>query len=260
MLRDVRHVRGGGRVKPYYEDSAVTIYHGDCLEVLPSLPKADLIFTSPPYNKGLKYNAYVDKRDDFEEWIGNVLDVCFNAAASPSRAYFVVAEQMLFWMRHLAERSGWTYGQLLTWCKTNLVGGSGSRITGDWNALSEWILLFRKGKRGPMLADDEGNTFNWFLEACPQSTFSGDRFREHVAQMPLKLALRIIRRTPGELIVDPFLGSGTTVLAAKRLHRRAIGIDIDESACEIAARRLSQEMLPLADSIAAKRQEQPALI
>lgn len=231
-------------MKPYYDDGkGIVIYHSDCLSVIPLLKqKPELIFTSPPYNKGLKYNGYVDKRKDFKPWIKHVLDSCFKCASETSRSYFVVSEDMLYWMKGMAESVGWTYGQLLTWCKTNLVGGSGNRITGEWNYLSEWILLFRKGKRTPMLRDAEGNTFNWFMEACPQSTFNGDKHREHAAQMPLNLACRIIRRTPGNLILDPFVGSGTTLLAAKYIGRKAIGIDVDESSCELAARRLSQEV------------------
>jgi DNA modification methylase len=235
-------------MKPYYEDTkaGITIYHGDCLQIMPELEtKPTLIFTSPPYNKGLRYNGYNDKRDDFKPWIAKVLQGLFDCSDEPIRAYFVVSEDMLYWMRTTAEQVGWTYGQLMTWCKTNLVGGSGKRITGDWNTLSEWILLFRKGKRGAMLPDHEGNTFNWFLEACPQSSFNGDRHRRHVAQMPLALAFRILRRTPGNIILDPFCGSGTTLLAAKRMNRQAIGIDVDESACEIAASRLAQEVLAL---------------
>jgi len=233
-------------MKPYYDDGkGIVIYLGDCLEIIPELETCNLLFTSPPYNKNLKYSAYDDNRSDFEAWIGRVLEITFANLSDRARGYFVISEQMVFWMKQLAESKGWIYSQLLTWCKTNLVGGAGKRITGDWNCLSEWILLFRKGKRTAMLPDREGNTFNWFLESCPQSTFNGDHHRQHVAQMPLRLAQRIIRRTPGDLILEPFLGSGTTLLAAKQIGRRAIGIDVDEAACELAVKRLSQSVLPL---------------
>lgn len=229
-------------MRPYYQDNHCTLYHGDCLEILPSIEiRPSLVFTSPPYNKNLKYKGYIDDREDFQPWIGSVLKACLEITVPDCRAYFVVSEQMLYWMKPLAESIGWTYGQLLTWCKPNLVGGADKRITGDWNTLSEWILLFRKGTRGPMLKDAEGCTFNWFVETCPQSTFNGDHFRQHIAQMPLKLVQRIIRRTPGDVILEPFCGSGTTLLAAKRIGRTAIGIDVDESALDIAAKRLEQD-------------------
>lgn len=234
-------------MKPYYDDGrGIVIYHGDSVQIVPTLKdKPSMVFTSPPYNVGLKYKGYHDKRDDFQSWIHDVLKVCFAACEDSARGYFTIHESMIFWMRESAEKAGWTYGQLLTWCKSNLVGGAGKRITGDWNLLSEWIFLLRKGKRTAMLNDAAGNTFNWFLESCPQSTFNGNRHRWHAAQMSLNLACRIIRRTPGELVLEPFCGSGTTLLACKLIGRKAIGIDVDESACEIAAKRLAQEVFAL---------------
>jgi DNA modification methylase len=86
------------------------------------------------------------------------------------------------------------------------------------------------------------NTHNWMVIPSPQSNWSQEP-KQHVAQFPLDLPAKLLGRTPGILVLDPFMGSGTTLRAAKDLGRRAIGIEIDERYCEIAAKRLSQEIL-----------------
>lgn len=231
-------------MKPYYQDDYATIYHGDCREILPTLPKVDLIFTSPPYNVGLKYISYNDDMPDdkFEEFCKEISLLLFEMANESARYYSVVSDKMLWHYKESAEVSGWKYCQKLTWCKPNLAGGA--RIGGDWNYMSEDILLFRKGKRTAMI-NGCGTTHNYFVISSPQSNFNGEKAKIHVAQFPIELPKKIISRTPGETTLDPFMGSGTTLRAAKDLQRKAIGVEIEEKYCEIAAKRLSQEVLPL---------------
>ena len=231
---------------PYYQDKWVTIYYGDCREVLPELgATADIVFTSPPYNVGIDYGgSYFDKKPigQYKRWLRSCLGKVFSAMARSSRLYLVIGDNSVWWARGLCEQLGWRYHQKLTWCKPNLCGTT-LKISGDWNFLTEDILLFHKGKRTPMLDEVRGvRTFNWIIASSPQSQYR-DNHRIHPAQFPVLLAKTIIARSPGEIVLDPFLGSGSTAVAAKSLTRRCIGIEVSERYCEMAARRCSQDVM-----------------
>jgi DNA modification methylase len=231
-------------VKPYFQDKWVTIYHGSCLEILPELEvKADIVVTSPQYNVGLDY-GHTDKLPlpEFQEQTKDWSVKLFDACAENSRMYIAVGEQMLWWYKPMAEDIGWKYAQLLVWCKTNIC--TTSKISGDWNYMTDWFLEMRKGKRTTMRNDTEGvTTFNWFAHSYPQSN-TNER-KQHPAQWPLALPMRYIARTPGDIVLDPFMGSGSAIVAAKMCNRKAIGIEIEEKNCAIAADRLSQEVMQI---------------
>ncbi len=231
-------------MKPYYQDKWVTIYHGDCREILPVLDcKVDLVVTSPQYNVGLDY-GHPDKIpiDEFQEQTRDWTQKLFDVSAESSRMYIAVGEQMLWWYKPLAEQIGWQYMQLLIWCKTNIC--SPQKISGDWGFMTDWFLEMRKGKRTPMLNDVIGiTTFNWFAHSYPQSNSSEKK--QHPAQWPLSLVKRYIVRSPGNTVLDPFMGSGSAIVAAKSLNRHSIGIEIEEKYCEIAAKRCRQEVFEL---------------
>jgi len=226
---------------PYYSHDGITIYHGDCREIAPQLSQVDVVITSPPYNVGLCYLGYDDRmpQEQFQQFNREWLIAIYQALNPSARVYIVVSDKMLFWMKPLAEDVGLSFVQLLAWCKPNLAGGVS--ISLDWNCLTEWILLFRFGKRTPMMSG-EGTTHNWFVIPSPQRNWNGEDSKQHIAQFPLKLPRRLLARTPGEIILDPFSGSGSTLRAAKDLRRKAIGIEIEEKYAEIAAKRLEQEV------------------
>ncbi|MBA7466143.1 Modification methylase DpnIIB [subsurface metagenome] len=236
-------------MKPYYQDKWVQIFFGDCRQVLPELGViADIVFTSPPYNVGIDYGgAYLDKKalPEYKRWLRSCLRKTFAATADPSRLYLLIGDNSLWWVRTMIESLGWRYHQKLTWCKSNLCGTT-LKISGDWNFLTEDILLFHRGKRKPMLGEVMGvRTFNWIVASSPQSQYK-DNHRVHPAQFPIQLVKMILARTPGDVVLDPFLGSGSTAVAAKSLNRKCIGIEISERYCEIAARRCCQEVMELA--------------
>ena len=204
------------------------------------IPLADdsvgLILTSPPYNVGLNYEGYIDNlpHDEFVEFNRQWMAEAYRVMREGGRAYIILKDNMIWWFREIAECIGWVFSQKLVWCKPNFIGKAG-RISGDWNYMTEDILLFRKGKRTPMQSGFS-TTHNWFLETIPQSNFKEGRI--HPAQLPLRLCTRIISRTPGEPILDPFAGSGSVVKAANLLGRAAIGFDIVPSVVNRAAIRL----------------------
>lgn len=230
-------------MKPYYEDEfGIKSYQGDCLEILPELDiLADIVITSPPYNVGIKYDTYKDNQPLplFQEWIKERFIEVYLKTRDPGRLYLFCADKMSWWIKPIIEDIGWSYHQRLTWCKPNICGTTG-KISGDWNYMAEDILLFHKGKRTPMLNEvREVNTFNWFVVPSCQSNFN-DNHRLHPAQYPEDLIRKLIARTPGELILDPFAGVLTTLVAAKQLGREAIGIELSENYLQLGCERLSQ--------------------
>jgi DNA modification methylase len=236
-------------LKPYYEDEfGIKSYQGDCLKVLPYLEElADIVITSPPYNVGIKYDGdFNDKRPlpVFKRWLKKRLKAVYQMSRDPSRLYLFTGDSMSYWVRMMVEDIGWTYHQRITWCKPNICGST-LKISGDWNFLTEDILLFHKGKRTPMLNEVRGvNTPNWIVASSPQSQYIDNR-RVHPAQFPVDLVMKLAARTPGRLILDPFCGSCSTLVAAKRLGRKAIGIDLSAYYLDIGAGRLKQTTMKI---------------
>ena len=232
------------KLGPYDLDTITT---GDARETALPNESIGVILTSPPYNVGLQYEGFEDRLspDEHKEFNRQWLAEAYRIAQDGCRLYVIVSDEMIWWMRPLAEGIGWRWGQLLTWCKPNLLGrrGFSSRISNDWNYMSEPILLFRKGKRQPMLSNALSCTFNWFIETVPQSNYAGGRI--HPAQLPILLCLKILARTPGEVVLDPFAGSGSVLVAAKMLGRRYLGFEIVPQVAEAARRRLVETSYPL---------------
>ena len=226
-----------------YRNQIVT---GDAISVMAHLPSESigLIITSPPYNIGLNYIGYDDNlsADEFRNFNFKWLSIAYRICIDGARMYVVVSDQMLWWFRDLAEKAMWTFAQKLVWCKPNLCGKGGRKISEDWNFMTEDILLFRKGKRTPMQSG-LSTTHNWFVETVPQSNFKEGR--DHPAQWPLNLPLRILSRTPGEPVLDMFVGSGQALRAAKILGRKYIGIELVEDVAELARKRVRETQPPL---------------
>lgn len=218
---------------------------GDCRELSKNLPSECIgnIITSPPYNVGLKYDGFNDNlpEDEFIEFNNQWLVEAYRISKDKARMYVVLSDKMLWWFKEIAEGAGWKYQQLLTWCKPNLVGGY--RLASDWQLMSENILLFRKGKKTPMLKNMQFNAFNWMVINTPQTNYNYGR--DHVAQWPLMLPYRLLSRTPGEPVIDLFAGSGEGLKAAKLLGKKFIGFELVEKTVILANKRLEATELPL---------------
>lgn len=209
---------------PYYEDSAVTIYHGDCREMLP-LP-ADCIVTDPPYGTGwvravpgtprTTFSA-LRERAEWDEWSTEWL------RDAPERIAVFCPDYRIPDLAAIRPEFRLRY-----YVKTNPRPPAGGEV-----ASVEPIFVSPK-VLNPGLAH--------FSAYNSRGGFG------HPAAKPLDLLFWLVAgmSNPGQLILDPFAGVGTTLRAAKDLGRRAIGIEIDEGFCETAARRMEQETLPLA--------------
>lgn len=210
-------------MKPYYADDAVTIYHGDCREILATLEPADAVVTDPPYNYGKRYGVHDDSmsRADYEAWCAEWW--ALSRAIAKRVVVFPGSGNLDVWFR-IAKPSA-----VGAWYKPGNHAGS---IIG-WNEWEPW--LYWCGDKGLLGGSDV------LIAPVGTQTDTGD----HPCPKPILLMRKLLRKLRVESVIDPFLGSGTTLVAAKDMGIRAIGIEIEERYCEIAARRCSQEVLGL---------------
>jgi site-specific DNA-methyltransferase (adenine-specific) len=220
--------RGEGLPRPYYEDDACTIYHGDCREVLAALPldAADMVLTDPPYGM----NRFATDGKDFLKVVGPALQTAFTRLRSPGSMFVFTSTAEVV---NVANAVAQPLKRLLWMYKPN----DCTYPLGGWLLTSEAILWFHKGER---LGLEERRPFKhdcYTVTSVGQEGVTG-----HPTVKPISVVSDFVSRVaPGAVVLDPFLGSGTTLLAAKRLGRRAIGVEIEEKYCYLAAERLASE-------------------
>ncbi len=196
-------------MKPYYQDSAVQIYHGDCREILPSLPKVDLVLTDPPYGIKIASNPFRQKHEkaDWDAYpvdgdlLKYVIGMGINAIIWGGNYFLLPAHQ-----------------RFLVWDKMQPEDFSSAMCEQAWTNINGPAKIFR----------------------FKVTSY----FKQHPTQKPVSLMKWCIQLCPDnpQTILDPFAGSGTTLRAAKDLNRKAIRIEIEEKYCEIAAKRMAQEV------------------
>jgi len=222
-------------MKPYYQDKWVTIYHGDCREIVPQLGKVDLVLTDPPYDIDPQGGGLGSKRQYLKDIYKQNLHIGFDYHLLDMFVAKLVLPNMMFFSntRQLHGYIDWIEANklrfnLLCWHKVNPIPLSNHNYLPD----TEYVVHCWKGD-----VLQKGNHGKWIL--C-----SGDSSIHPTAKPIAVVAKLIIPATePNDLILDPFLGSGTTCFCAKKLHRYSIGIEIEEKYCEVAARRCCQEVM-----------------
>lgn len=207
---------------PYYSDDSVTIYHGDCREWM---PEADVLVTDPPY--GLNYQSGWEGRLD-RSIVGDADATFRDDVLSRWRP----KPALVFGTWKVAFPTGTR--QVLIWDKQGALGMGALDL--PWKPGHEQIYVLGKGFSGYRGTD--------VLSYAPGQA-TARRGRLHPHEKPVPLMRDLIAKCPPGVILDSFMGSGTTLVAAKSLNRRAIGIEIEERYCEIAAKRCSQEVLGL---------------
>ena len=249
-------------MRPYYEDAGITIYHGRCEEVLPTLAmgSVDVVLTDPPYSEHThsKQRSGASQRDagEFRACISRARELGFEAmtpalmatvcreAARIARRWMLVfsdVEMAGDWRQSLTA-AGLEYVRTGAWVKANATPQfTGDRPASGFEAIT---ICHRPGRKR---WNGGGRHAVWHEPIVINR--SGHQPRLHTAQKPLALMRELVGlfSDPGELVLDMFMGSGTTVRAAKDLGRRAIGIEMREHDCAIAARRLAQSVLPLGE-------------
>jgi site-specific DNA-methyltransferase (adenine-specific) len=247
-----RKLRAGGKVTPYYDDGQCVIYHGDCFDVLHSLGGIGAVVTDPPYSSGGAFRGdraqqtttkYVnsdtmayrpefagDNRDQrsFLAWSTMWLNAARQASVPGAVLASFIDWRQLPVLSDSVQAGGWTWRGLGTWWKP------GCRMQkGRFSASAEYVIYATNGPA----TDGKGSPQNVF--PCK---IDGDR--DHIAQKPEDVMRWVLQLVPeGAIVLDPFMGSGSTLRAALDTGHRAIGIEVDERYCAIAAERLSQRPL-----------------
>ena len=241
---------------PYYQDDAVTIYHGDAFDILHDLEGIGAVVTDPPYSSGGAYRGdramatttkYVnsdtaayrpdfagDNRDQrsFLAWCSMWLNAARQASIPGAVLASFIDWRQLPVLTDAVQAGGWTWRNVAVWHKPGI-----RMQKGRFSSSAEFVVY---GTNGPTILDGMGSPQN--VMACkPEDD------KQHIAQKPEAVMRWVMQVVPaGAVVLDPFMGSGTTLFAAKDLGCSAIGIDVDERYCEIAATRCSQEVLGLA--------------
>ncbi len=244
---------------PYYQDDAVTLYHGEALDLIPRLPAIDAIVTDPPYSSGGLHRSdriqstvakYVqtktmahraefagDNRDQrsYLAWVTLWMSAAAMIATPGATAILFSDWRQLPTTSDALQAGGWVWRGIAVWDKTL----KARPMMGAFTSQAEYLLW---GTLGPFVPRRLGRQIPGVVAIAPPDTNG----RDHIAQKPIEVLRWAMDVLPPEAVVlDPFAGSGTTLVAAKESGRRAIGIEVDEGYCETIARRCRQEVLGL---------------
>ena len=235
-------------MKPYYQDGAVTIYHGDCREIVPTLGRFSCMMTDPPFSEHTHTNAKSNRDKGHGNTAIDFAAIDFAAIdfAAIDALLALASECIDRWIvsamdwRHIAEIErrkdvrGWELVRFGVWVKTNPMPQiSADRPANGWDGIAYLHRVCKKSWNG-------GGCHGNYIGPVVSDGL-------HPTGKPIGMLKQWVERftAPGETILDPFAGSCTTGRAAKDLGRRCVCIEREERYCEIGARRMQQEVLAL---------------
>jgi len=224
---------------PYYTDDYVTLYHGDARDIVDDIA-FDSVIMDPPYGVELKAKRAKQRRggvsvrlgsysfDDVPEYVRDVVVPLVSGLRRRARAIAVTPGTRNMWLYPPADDVGCFYS----------AAGTGM---GRWGFTCSQPILYYGSD--PYLRTGAGSRPNSFGQSYPNDANTFD----HPCAKPLPMWRWLVTRVTltDEVVLDPFVGSGTTLVAAKARGQHAIGIEIEERYCEVAANRLRQEVLGL---------------
>ena len=235
--------------------SEQTIIHGDCLDKMSEIETGlvDLVITSPPYNVGLDYDEYNDAKtiDEYRSFLRSVFVELDRVVNSEGRVCINIALKndsgivdLPFLIKNLADGVGWEQRFEIIWNKGQ---SEGSSAWGSWRSPSsprpifnhEYILIFDVGSkksRSEKVIDKED-----FMDIVKSVwSIKPDSNSEHPAPFPKEISERLIllNSYEGDVVLDPFLGSGTTLVSCKKMDREGIGIELSENYADMAQERV----------------------
>jgi DNA modification methylase len=225
------------RMTPYYSEHGITLFHGDCRDILPSIQDG-LVVTDPPYNRDYHYRQFKDRQSE-EAYLS-----CLETACRLPAVIIHYHEDVFSFALRLQQ----TPARIVPWVYNSNTPRQSRSIA--WFGVSPDFALCgqpyknKTDRRVQALMDQgrEARLYDWW-NVDQVKNVSAEK-TEHPCQIPELVMSRILTITPEPaLVIDPFCGSGTTLVSAQRLGREVIGIEVDESYCELAAKRLSQRVL-----------------
>ena len=220
---------------PYYQDDSVTLWHGDCLLHTEWL-EADVLVTDPPYGIDYRSNS---RRDTLARSIEGDKDTRARDAAlgfwRKTKGEDAPALAFGTWRIKRPSRTR----QVLIWDTKGALGMGAMDL--PWKPAHQEIYVIGRGFAGHRSSD--------VLTYAPVQSMARNG-REHPHEKPVPLMRDLIAKCPPGIVADPFAGSGATLVAAKAVGRKAIGIELDERYCEVIAKRLAQDVLDLTGGVA----------
>jgi len=249
-----------------FDEDCLKIFHEDCIN------KAHLTYFDPPYLQGKDYRYFDDDQPEekYWTWIRDVLSNVYNLTTDGGAVYFMHREKQADYVLRSLKQTGWTFQNLIIWMKRT------SAVPGKYRFSKQYqiIVFATKGvrprvfnklridlplrpeykqprKNGVYLTDvwDDIREMTSGYLAGDEAVRDSEGNRAHKQQSPIALLLRIILSStmPGDVVLDPCTGTGTTLVVAKQLKRDSIGIEIDPTYVKISQSRL--ESLRPSDSI-----------
>ena len=222
---------------PYFQTDDVTLYCGDCLEILPTLGKVDAVVTDPPYGINFPYLSYSDTRENLVGLIANIVPACISAA---SRVIVLCGPTQI----GLYPQPDWV--GCVTW---NTTGSFGKYGYNQWTP----VVCYGKDVRG-------FGSVNGVLKSDTAKIsggggvgfMRGEHEKKHTCPKPITVMQPVVQRytEPTALVVDPFMGSGTTGVACVKTGRKFIGIELDPAYCEIAKQRIEKALADRKQAVA----------
>jgi site-specific DNA-methyltransferase (adenine-specific) len=226
-------------MNPYYTDELVTLYLGDAAKILLELPRGsvDLVVTDPPYFQPAAHYAGTRGERSPKKLIGDmsILELAFRVwcqemvrVLSPQGTVYFFCDGQSYPLAFTALYPHAKHVRPLIWDKVGSLNGY------TWRHQHE-LIAWAELPKTPRVPTGDGDILR--ERAVPVSE------RRHPAEKPVSLLGRLIEKHDAKTVLDPFCGSGSTLLAARERGRRAIGIEIEERYCEMAVERLGQEIL-----------------
>lgn len=227
--------------EPYYDHDGITLYHGDCLEVLPQLAHdpGNIVLTDPPYGIGVHYgDGFDDRRADYWPWMRAAIEAMREAAPIVVLTHRVSA---------LHEITGWDW--IGVWNKPMACGArlGNSPLVPHWEPIFMWGIhtIGTRSQFSPDVFTVNPQRVAGVGSKRGREGWATVRTKDHPTSKPEPLYGALLRSLGqnATTVIDPFAGSGTTLRVAKDHGRKCVGIEIEEAHCEEIAKRMGQEVL-----------------